>query len=50
MSTLEIQHIKQILSDRDPKSAFLWWKQLPLQTSVPLEDVEDFIHLYNSYQ
>jgi hypothetical protein len=28
----------------------LWWKQLPLQTSVPLEDVEDFLHLYNSYQ
>jgi len=48
MSTLEIQHIKQILSDRDPKTAFLWWKKLPLHTAVPPEDVQEFLYLFNT--
>lgn len=45
-SASELQHIREVLQEDDPRAAFRDYHHLDQMTAVQVDDVEDFLFAY----
>lgn len=45
-SAADVEHIREVLHEEDPRSAFREYHHLDSHTAVQVDDVEDFLFAY----